>query len=136
MTDSTNTETIDTETDVVEAPTEAEEAVADTTVTPYEAARVVNGWLKERGVTKELPQQMFYNYTQAKVNRGEKPMIPSNVDEDNKVHIEREALKDWFDNKYFPKNWAPKLAAAKAAADTEQDTPKPQEPAKKEAAKK
>jgi hypothetical protein len=102
----------------VETTTPEQTEVQSNFVTPYEAARVVNGWLKDRGVDKQLPQQMFYNYTQAKVNKGEKPMIPVVLTEANKVQIDREALATWFE-KYFTKNWVPRLQAATKGEDTE-----------------
>lgn len=84
--------------------------MSTTTLSPYHAAGVVNTWLKDLGVDKKLPPQMFYNYTK-------KAYIKSQLVE-GKVKIERDDLRDWFDNKYVPKNHPTKVEA------TEQDTEK------------
>ena len=65
-----------------------------TLISPYGAAKIVNGWLKEYNETKQadqptlkaLPPQMFYSYVA-------KEYIPS--DEDKKIN--QEDLKKWFD---------------------------------------
>lgn len=67
-----------------------------TTLSPYQAAGVVNVWLQELDIAKKLPPQMFYTYT----NKG----YIESVKVENKIKIERDALRDWFDNKYIPKN--------------------------------
>ena len=61
--------------------TEATEAVVE--FTPYGAAKLANTVLaemfEEAGVEfKALPPQMFYNYTTARMNKGQKPLIPMN----------------------------------------------------------
>ena len=43
-------------------------------MTPYAAAKVVNAALTEAGL-KEVPPQMLYNYTSARVNAGKEPFI-------------------------------------------------------------
>ena len=123
------TEQAETEAPVVSEPAEPEEdsetevakelSETDTLLTPFECANVVNGWLKEQGVEKVLPKQMFYNYTTALVRHGQKSRIPVVVDENDKVFIRKSELATWFVG-YFAKNHAPKVtepAPEKEAAD-------------------
>lgn len=67
-------------------------------MTPYAAAKVVNAALKEAGVEKTLPPQMFYNYTSARIRAGRAPFIECN--EEGK--ITEEGLKKWM-GKYLAK---------------------------------
>jgi hypothetical protein len=60
--------------------------------TPYKAAKVVNAQLKDLGIEKVLPPQMFYTYVA-------KGFIPST----DKM-ISEEDLRDWF-LKYYNKNF-------------------------------
>ena len=83
-----NTETVE----AIEAIAEGEKATAETAeteattvveFTPYGAAKLANTVLaemfQEAGAEfKPLPPQMFYNYTTARVNKGQKPLIPMN----------------------------------------------------------
>jgi len=71
--------------------------MSNTTYSPYQATKVVNGWIADLGVEKELPPQMLYTY----VGKG---YIKSFVGEDGKKKVTNEDLKNWFDNKYAPKN--------------------------------
>lgn len=66
------------------------------TYSPYKATKLVNGWIADLGVEKTLPPQMLYTY----VN---KAYIKS-VEVDGKKVVTEEQLRDWFDNKYAPKN--------------------------------
>ncbi len=74
--------------------------------TPYAAAKVVNAALAEAGLSKQIPPQMMYNYTTARVRAGKAPFIALN--EDGK--IEPEALAEWLD-KYVAKQLANSGAA-------------------------
>jgi hypothetical protein len=67
-------------------------------VSPYGAAKIVNKWLSDKGVAKELPPQMFYTYT--KPNKKGKTYIP--VNKERKITIED--LRAWFDG-YYNKNF-------------------------------
>ena len=64
--------------------------------TPYAAAKLVNAQLKDMGIDKKLPAQMFYTYTA-------KGYITSTLGPDGKRTITQEALTDWF-IKYCTKN--------------------------------
>jgi hypothetical protein len=63
--------------------------------TPYECAAVVNTWLKQLEVAKELAPQMFYNY----VSKG---YIVSEVHNEKKF-VSAENLAEWFKG-YHNKN--------------------------------
>ena len=70
-------------TEAVEATTPETTTTEVTEFTPYGAAKLANTVLaemfQEAGVEfKALPPQMFYNYTTARVNKGQKPLIPMN----------------------------------------------------------
>jgi hypothetical protein len=43
--------------------------------TPYKAAKIVNAALEAAEVDKQIPPQMMYNYTTARVNKGKTPLI-------------------------------------------------------------
>lgn len=75
--------------------------MSTTTLSPYQAAGVVNTWLKDLEIEKKLPPQMFYTYTK-------KAYIKSEL-VGGKVKVSREDLRDWFDNKYIPKNHPDKV---------------------------
>jgi len=66
------------------------------TMTPYAAAKVINETLKQRGIEKKLPPQMFYTY----VGKG---YIPSTTTENGKKVVTREDLLAWFEG-YFEKH--------------------------------
>lgn len=78
-----NVETVE----VIEAIAEGEKVIAEaaeaTEFTPYGASKLANTVLAEMFAEagaefKPLPPQMFYNYTTARVNKGQKPLIPMN----------------------------------------------------------
>ena len=68
-------------------------------MTPYACAKVVNEKLKEAGIKKQLPPQMFYSYTTGRLRKGLRPLIE--CDEKGRVSIED--LDAWFE-KYLAKN--------------------------------
>lgn len=72
-----------------------------TTYSPYQAAKVVNKVLEEKGIEKILPPQMFYNYTTARIRSGKAPLIET-VEVEGKVRIKEEALTKWIE-KYVAK---------------------------------
>ena len=45
-----------------------------TTLTPYAAAKLTNAVLKDAGLPN-IPPQMMYNYTTARLNKGKAPLI-------------------------------------------------------------
>ena len=62
---------------------ETTETVETAEFTPYGAAKLANTVLAEMFAEagaefKPLPPQMFYNYTTARMNKGQKPLIPMN----------------------------------------------------------
>lgn len=67
-------------------------------LTPYKAAQVVNAALKEAGVDKQIPPQMMYNYTNARLRAGKAPLIA--CDENGK--ITEAGLTEWL-TKYLVK---------------------------------
>lgn len=68
----------------------------NTSYSPYQCATLVNAQLKEQGIEKQLPPQMFYTYTK-------KEYIASFRDANNKVRVTHEALTEWF-TKYINKH--------------------------------
>lgn len=72
-------------------------------VTAYNAAKAVNNVLTQAGIVdtnikskrygliKQLPPQMFYNYTTARINKDEKPLIE--CDENGRILVS--ALTEW-----------------------------------------
>jgi hypothetical protein len=92
------------------------------TVSVYAAARRVNGWLKERGAKKadgtpkELPPQMFYNYTTARIRKGQNPAMAVVTSEDGKHYIEDAVLGEWFEA-YYAKNVAAKNTGTATTVD-------------------
>jgi len=83
-----------TDTDTETAPETEAEVVLPKGITPYAAARLVNQALLDAGVVKTLPPQMFYNYTTARVRKGQKPLINTIV-VDGKILIDTLALAAW-----------------------------------------
>lgn len=67
------------------------------TFSPYEAAKKVNAFLKEQGIEKVLPPQMFYTYTA-------KGYIESVV-VGGKRRVTDDALATWT-TKYVAKNFS------------------------------
>jgi len=112
------TEEVTETTEETPAETTVETTEPSELVSVYQAARVVNGWLKDRGAktpegaAKVLPPQMFYNYTTARINKGNKPAIEVET-VDGKHFIRRTTLATWFEG-YFAKNVTGKLLAAEA----------------------
>lgn len=70
--------------------------MSNTLYSPYQCATLVNAQLRDLGIEKKLPPQMFYTYT----NKG---YIASQRDENNKVKVSHEALTQWF-TKYIAKH--------------------------------
>lgn len=66
--------------------------------TCYGASTFVNELLKAKGFSKTIRPQMLYNYTTARVNKGEKPFIPI-----TDGLIKKEDLEAWLD-KYIARN--------------------------------
>lgn len=66
--------------------------------TPYSASKVVNKWLERDEIDKQLPPQMFYNYTIARVRKGKAPFIDTDVN----GKISSEDLLKWY-QKYVEK---------------------------------
>jgi hypothetical protein len=73
-------------------------------LTPYAAHKVVNNALEEAGVDKQIPAQMMYNYTSARLLKNKKPLIECEVIE-GKVVIKEEVLNEWI-KKYLTKQLA------------------------------
>jgi hypothetical protein len=67
-------------------------------MTPYAAAKVVNAALKAAGVDKQIPPQMMYNYTTARIRKGDRPFIET----DGQGRITEEGLRVWL-TKYLAK---------------------------------
>lgn len=83
-----------------------------TTFTPYGASVVANKVLKERGIEKALPPQMFYNYTTGRARKGKNTLIPT-VEVEGQLRITEAGLTEWLE-KYI----ARKQAGANAAEDS------------------
>jgi hypothetical protein len=77
---------------------------ANTLFTPYQCATVVNAWLQEKGIVKELPPQMFYTY----VKKG----YIASLYVDDKRFVELETLQNWF-VAYVRKNVLKQVSALK-----------------------
>jgi hypothetical protein len=84
-----------------------------TLVSPYGACKIVNKWLADKNIVKELPPQMFYTYTKA--NKKGKTYIP--VTEDRKIKIED--LQSWF-TAYFNKNFVTQVTEVEIVEDENQ----------------
>jgi hypothetical protein len=72
-------------------------------VNPYGAHKLVNAWLADRGVDKEIPPQMMYNYTRGQIRKGRKPMIKYD-EATNSIQVTD--LAEWFEKyvtKFSPK---------------------------------
>lgn len=65
-------------------------------VSPYACAKIVNEWLKEDGVEKKLPPQMFYQYTSDK-----KGYIKTVLTDEGKKCVDTDDLRSWYDEKYM-----------------------------------
>jgi hypothetical protein len=66
-------------------------------VSVYGAAKVVNPILRELGVNqKDLPPQMFYNYTTARIRTGHNPAMETVQLENGDYRITREGLDAWL----------------------------------------
>jgi hypothetical protein len=63
-----------------------------TSLSPYQAAKVVNAALEAAEVDKRIPPQMMYNYTTARLRAGKAPFIECNAE----GKIEPEALETWL----------------------------------------
>lgn len=59
-----------------------------TSMTPYAAAKIANERIKEEGLEKVLPPQMFYTY----VNKG----YIASVVVDNKKRVTKDGLEKWL----------------------------------------
>lgn len=68
----------------------------------YLAAKKVNKMLKADGIDKVLPEQMFYNYTTAKLRQGKKPLIVCAINDEGRTFITEENLLSWYE-KYSKK---------------------------------
>jgi hypothetical protein len=67
-------------------------------MTPYAACKIVNNMLKEMGIEKTLPPQMFYNY------------VKKNFIKNDNGKINEKDLLEWFtkySNKLLNKNNTP-----------------------------
>jgi len=59
-------------------------------LSPYQCAKVVNAQLKDLGIEKVLPPQMFYTYTSPTKN------YIASVTVDGKRKVSRDVLAAWF----------------------------------------
>lgn len=103
--------TPEVEPEQVEETEETEETTTEVVklLNPGAQQRLVNQWLADKGIEKVLPQQMFYNYTTALVKDGKPGRIPT-VESEGKVFVKEQALREWFELKYIPKNHPEKSA--------------------------
>ena len=98
-------------------------------MTPYKAARFVNAALTKAGLEKQLPPQMFYNYTTGRINKGKAPLIEVEAVETTNARGERitqhqikaEALNTWLAN-YLAKQVAAAEAADEEKAEAAEET--------------
>lgn len=67
-------------------------------MTAYAAAKIVNAALTEAGVDKQIPPQMMYNYTTARLRKGKASFIA--VDKEGR--ITEAGLTEWL-TKYLAK---------------------------------
>jgi hypothetical protein len=81
-------------------------------VTPYAAHKLVNAALEKAGLSKRIPPQMMYNYTQQRVNAGKAPFIKFSIEDG----VDVESLNEWIE-KYVAKQLA---KAPVVVADPEQ----------------
>lgn len=72
-----------------------------THVSPYAAAKLVNKARAEAGIEGNIPPQMMYNYTTARVRAGKTAFIAY----DPEKGIELKALEEWT-KKYIAKKTA------------------------------
>jgi hypothetical protein len=73
-------------------------------LSPYQAAKVVNAILLEKGIEKVLPPQMFYNYTTSRIRQGKSPLIPT-TEVNGHTQITLKGLTEWTE-KYVAKHSA------------------------------
>jgi hypothetical protein len=83
--------------------------MSETTISIWTCHKLTNLALSELGVNKELPPQMFYNYTKSRLNKNLKPLIPCVMGEDGKVSVEKEDFEKWL-AKYLEKNVIRRIA--------------------------
>ena len=83
-----------------------------TSLSPYQAARLVNKALEEAGLSKRIPPQMMYNYTTSRVNAGKKPLIAFDL----KTGVDRDALAKWTES-YVAKQAAKEATPAEETVD-------------------
>lgn len=69
-------------------------------MTPYKAAKYVNSKLDEADLPN-IPPQMMYNYTSARLNAGKKPLIKFDLERG----VDQEDLEMWTE-KYISKKKA------------------------------
>jgi hypothetical protein len=74
------------------------------TFTPYGASVVANKVLKDRGIEKVLPPQMFYNYTTGRARKGKNTLIPT-VEVEGQLRITEAGLTEWLE-KYIARKQA------------------------------
>lgn len=67
-------------------------------MTAYAAAKIVNAALSEAGLDKQIPPQMMYNYTTARIRKGKAPFIAC----DKEGRITEAGLTEWL-SKYLVK---------------------------------
>lgn len=82
-------------TDGTDVPTEQ---VQDA-LTTYQALKRINRALREAGLDKQIPYQMVYNYTTARLRAGTKPMIKAHrktVGDKDVTYIEVTDLEEWL----------------------------------------
>jgi hypothetical protein len=104
MTDATNTQAESTETQEVKP------------LTPYGAAKLVNARLEAEGLAKRVRPQMMHNYTYARIDAGEKPLIAAS----RETGVDREDLDRWF-NQYLAKQFAALQEASEVDEESVED---------------
>ena len=98
-------------------------------MTPYKAARFVNAALTKAGLEKQLPPQMFYNYTTGRINKGKAPLIEVEAVETTNARGERitqhqikaEALNTWLAG-YLAKQVTKQAAEAEETKQAAEET--------------
>ena len=81
-------------------------------LTPYKAAKFVNEKLTEAGL-KNIPPQMMYNYTTARLNADKEPLIKYTLE----GGVDVKSLDEWT-AKYIAKKLAVTEEAAVEAGET------------------
>lgn len=69
--------------------------MSNTTLNPYKAAKVVNAFLEKVGL-KKVPPQMLYNYTQQRLNKGQRPLIKAAFNDQGIVEVDPTDLERWM----------------------------------------